>query len=167
MTQLLDDLQTLSMAEAGVLRLHREQIDLGLLIADVASAHRPVVGEASIALIVDARPGTSLDVDPIRIRQVLENVLANGVRHTHAGGNVQVQLAMGERSATIQVRDTGDGIPPDDLPHIFDRFTKSADSGGSGLGLAIARRLVEAHGGTIGAESTPGQGTVVTITLPR
>jgi two-component system sensor histidine kinase BaeS len=66
----------------------------------------------------------------------------------------------------IQVRDTGEGIPSGELPHIFDRFTKSADSGGSGLGLAITRRLVEAHGGTITAESAPGQGTTVTVTLP-
>lgn len=167
MARLLDDLQTLSMAEAGVLALHRESVDLGSLISEVTSAYRPVADEAGVRLSADVDSRTDLELDPIRIRQVLENVLSNALRHTPSGESVQVQLAMGERSATVQVRDSGEGIAADQLSHIFDRFTKAADSGGSGLGLAIARRLVEAHGGTISAESTPGQGTTVTFTLPN
>jgi two-component system sensor histidine kinase BaeS len=166
MTRLLEDLRTLSMVEAGVLALHRESVDIGMLIADVVAAHQPAAEEAGLSLSVEARAGSSLELDPIRVRQVLENVLANAIRHTPPGGSVWMELAVSERNAVIQVRDNGEGISPVDLPHIFDRFTKAADSGGSGLGLAIARRLVEAHGGTIGAESTPGEGTVVTIVLP-
>ncbi len=167
MTRLLEDLQTLSMAEAAVLPLHREPVDLGLLISDLVATYQPVAEETGITVSADVPPGLSLDVDPIRIRQVLENLIANALRHTQSGGAVRVVLSTGTESVAMRVEDTGEGIPPDELPHIFDRFTKSADSGGSGLGLAIARRLVEAHGGEITAGSTPGQGTTVTVTLPR
>ena len=166
MTRLLEDLQTLSMAEAGMLRLHLESVDIGLLVSDLAATHRPVAVEAGLAMDADAPSDLTIDVDPIRIRQVLENLIANALRHTSAGGSVRVMVTAQGDAVVIQVRDTGEGITQAELPHIFDRFTKSADSGGSGLGLAIARRLVEAHGGTITAESVPGQGTTVTITLP-
>jgi two-component system sensor histidine kinase BaeS len=167
MTRLLDDLQTLSMAEAGVLRLHREPVDMAVLITDLVAAHRPVAVDAGVSIDADVQPGLSLEVDPIRIRQVLENLIGNALRHTPSAGLVRVELSAGSDAVRIRVRDTGEGIPPQDLPHIFDRFTKSADSGGSGLGLAIARRLVEAHGGAITAESAPGHGTTVTVTVPR
>ena len=103
----------------------------------------------------------------MRIRQVLLNLLANALRHTPAEGTVAVEVQTGPQQILIRVRDTGSGIAPEDLPRIFERFQKGSDSGGSGLGLAIARKLVLAHGGTIGIESTPGQGTEVTVSLPR
>jgi two-component system sensor histidine kinase BaeS len=92
--------------------------------------------------------------------------MTNAIRHTPAGGRIELRAYLGQVNAVIEVMDNGRGIPADALPHIFDRFTKAADSGGSGLGLAIARRLVEAHGGAISATSEPGRGTTIRITLP-
>jgi two-component system sensor histidine kinase BaeS len=167
MSHLLDDLQTLSRAEAGVLTLHPESVDLGQLLDGLAIAWRSSAEEAGIALSVDAPPNVELRVDPVRIRQVLENLMTNALRHTPAGGSIAVIMESSADSVAIRVRDTGEGITAEDLPFIFDRFTKSADSGGTGLGLAIARRLVEAHSGAISAESVPGAGTTVTVVLPR
>jgi two-component system sensor histidine kinase BaeS len=105
-------------------------------------------------------------IDPVRVRQVIENLLDNALRHTPRGGAIRVEVRPEGRAVLFRVADTGKGIPPEALPHIFDRFWKSADSGGSGLGLAIARGLIEAHGGHIRADSVPGRGTVVSFTLP-
>jgi two-component system sensor histidine kinase BaeS len=108
-----------------------------------------------------------LDLDPGRTRQVLSNLVANALRYTPAGSVIHVRYRQAERQALLEVQDSGPGISADELPHVFERFYKSADSGGMGLGLAIARHLVEAHGGTIRAESAPGAGTTIRITLPR
>jgi signal transduction histidine kinase len=103
----------------------------------------------------------------VRIRQVLLNLLANALRHTPAEGDVAVRIKAQPQQVLIHVRDSGSGIAPEDLPHIFERFQKGSGSRGSGLGLAIARKLVLAHGGDIGIESAPGKGTEVTVSLPR
>ena len=167
MARLLDDLRLLSLADGGVLALHREPTDLADLAGDVVAAHRPRAEAAGVALGLRAEPGQPpAEVDPLRVRQVLENLLVNALNHTGRGGAVRVDVAQRDGTATLAVRDTGSGIPPDDLAHVFDRFWKSADSGGSGLGLAIARSLAEAHGGTIRAESVVGRGTVMTLELP-
>jgi signal transduction histidine kinase len=110
----------------------------------------------------------ALEVDPVRVGEVLANLLSNALRATPPGGSIDVsaQLADGRRGVIFTVRDTGGGIPSEDLPHVFDRFVRSADSGGAGLGLAIAKSLVEAHGGDIVAESQPGMGTVMRFELP-
>jgi two-component system sensor histidine kinase BaeS len=163
---LLDDLQTLSLAESGALVLRLEPISLAEFIADVANACRARIEAAGIVLRVTSEGDGEIYADPFRLRQVLENLVTNAVRHTPAGGTIAIEAAIGEHTARIDLRDTGAGIAPDVLPYIFDRFTKSADSGGSGLGLAIARRLVEAHGGRITAWSQPGAGTRITIALP-
>jgi two-component system OmpR family sensor kinase/two-component system sensor histidine kinase BaeS len=135
MARLLDDLQTLSTAEAGVLQLHRERLDPLSLATDAVAAFRTRAERAGVALDCAASgPVPEVDVDPVRIGEVLA--------------------------------DTGPGIDPGDLAHVFDRFVKSADSGGAGLGLAIARSLVEAHGGRITAQSVPGQGTTMRFVLP-
>lgn len=165
--RLLDDLQTLSRAEAGVLPLYHEPVLLADLLRDTVRAFQPRAGDAGVELAFvehDAVPES--EVDPMRIRQVIENLLANALRHTPAGGSVRVTLNREGDTARVTVADTGEGIPPDLVPLIFDRFVKSADSGGSGLGLAIARRLVEAHHGTISAASTVGTGTTITVHIP-
>jgi two-component system OmpR family sensor kinase/two-component system sensor histidine kinase BaeS len=109
-----------------------------------------------------------LDVDPVRIREVLTNLISNALRHTSAGGAVTVRLTSdpAARQVTVAVQDSGAGILPDILPHVFDRFYKSDESRGMGLGLAIAKNLVEAHGGQIKAQSAPGRGTTLSFTLP-
>src|SRR5262249_27525091 len=107
-----------------------------------------------------------LDVDPLRIRQVLTNLVGNAIRHSHEGAEVTVAAERRGETIAVSVRDTGPGIAPEELPRIFERFHKGAGSTGSGLGLAIARNLVMAHGGEISAQSAPGRGTAVTFTIP-
>ena len=111
-----------------------------------------------------------MEVDPLRIREVLGNLVANSLRYTPLAGKSTCAAGWmrGMRSlcAHVSVSDTGTGISPEDLPHIFDRFYKSADSRGSGLGLAICKGLVAAHGGEISAQSRPGGGTTIEFTLP-
>jgi two-component system sensor histidine kinase BaeS len=168
MSRLLEDLRTLSLAEARALRLHREGIDPADLVADVVAAYTPRAVDAGIELRgeVPQPPPPEIEADPVRLRQVLENLVANSLRHTPRGGRVRVEAALRPGAVAFSVVDTGQGIAPEQLPHIFDRFWKSADSGGSGLGLAIAKGLVEAHGGTISAESRPGRGTAMRFTVP-
>jgi signal transduction histidine kinase len=166
MARLLDDLQTLSTAEAGVLRLHRERVDPAALAQDAAAAFRSRADRAGVGLDCRAAPVPEVDVDPVRIGEVLANLLTNAIRHTPPGGSVRVVVEPASGGVAFTVSDTGPGIDARDLPHVFDRFVKSADSGGAGLGLAIARSLVEAHGGRITAESAPGQGTRMRFVLP-
>ena len=167
MARLLDDLQTLSTAEAGVLRLHRERVDPAALATDAVATFRARADRAGVALTCRAPgPVPEVDVDPVRIGEVLANLLTNAIRHTPAGGSVRVVVEPDPAGVAVAVADTGPGIDPRDLAHVFDRFVKSADSGGAGLGLAIARSLVEAHGGRITAESAPGQGTTMRFVLP-
>jgi two-component system, OmpR family, sensor histidine kinase BaeS len=167
MARLLDDLQTLSTAEAGVLRLHRERVDPAALVQDAVAAFRARADAAGVTLECRAADGVpELEVDPVRIGEVLANLLSNAVRHTPRGGSVAALVEPAPAGVSFTVSDTGTGIDPADLPHVFDRFVKSADSGGVGLGLAIARSLVQAHGGSITADSQPGRGTTIRFTLP-
>jgi signal transduction histidine kinase len=167
MARLLDDLQTLSTAEAGMLRLHREPVEPATLAQDAVAAFAARAATAGVTLGWHAAPGVpELDVDPVRVGEVLANLLANAVRHTPAGGSVEVSVEPAGDGARFTVSDTGPGIDPGDLPHVFDRFVSSADSGGVGLGLAIAKSLVTAHGGSITAESQPGAGTTMRFVLP-
>ena len=169
LSRLIDDLRTLSLSESGALELHREPTDLEVLASEVADAYRPQADEKGILLGL-AFPADLplLELDPVRIREVLDNLLTNALRHTPAGGEVRIAAASDpvRRVATVTVTDSGSGIRPEALPHIFERFYKSDGSGGSGLGLTIAKSLVTGHGGEIGAESTPGGGTTVRFTLP-
>ncbi len=167
MARLLDDLQTLSTAEAGVLRLHRERVDPAALAEDAVAAFRARAGSTGVTLGYRAAAALpELDVDPLRVGEVLANLLSNAMRHTPRGGSVEVALEPSAGGVAFTVSDTGSGIAPEDLPQVFHRFVKSADSGGAGLGLAIAKSLVEAHGGTITAESEPGRGTTMRFVLP-
>jgi signal transduction histidine kinase len=165
--RLINDLRTLTLAEAGSLVLHREPTDLGALLNDVAAGYRSQADQAGIALtltVADALP--PLDIDPARIREVVSNLVTNALRHTPRGGRVDISAELTDGQAVVTVRDTGAGIPEGQLDRIFDRFYRSPDSQGSGLGLPIARSLVEAHGGTIGATSGLSIGTTIRVTLP-
>lgn len=154
LSRLVEDLRTLSNAEAGALDLQKERVDAEELLRDAAQsfgANVDITGELPL-----------IDVDPVRIREVLLNVLSNATRH----GRTTLRAAMDGHRLVIRVIDDGPGISPDELPRIFERFHKGRDSRGSGLGLAIARKLVLAHDGTIDAASEVGKGTTVTIALP-
>lgn len=177
---IIDDLQDLSAADAGALRLHPEPVRIGELLAHVAAAHQAQADAAGVGLAVevsaDGHPAPALDADPVRLRQAIGNLVANAVRHTPAGGRVTLRAhgartAAGGDEVVVEVEDTGTGIAPEDLPHVFDRFwraekSRSRRTGGSGLGLAIVRKLVEAHGGTTAVASTVGRGSVFTLRLP-
>jgi len=167
LSRLIDDLRTVSIADAGALTLHREEIEVGRLIGDSVASFDTQATAAGVTLSVDADGAGIAMVDPIRLREVLNNVIANALRYTPRGGSVVVGASGDDQRVTVTVRDTGAGIAPDVLPHIFDRFTHAPDSPGAGLGLAIAKSLVTAHGGEISATSTLGQGTEVRFTLPR
>ncbi len=167
MSRLLDDLQLLSTAEAGVLKLYREPVAPSALVEDAVAGFRAAAQAGEVRLSSHAAPGLPpLDVDPVRIGEVLSNLLSNALRHTPPGGAVEIAAARCDEGVSLTVSDTGGGIPADEVPHIFDRFVKSGDSGGAGLGLAIAKTLVEAHAGHITVDSTPGHGTTMRVTLP-
>lgn len=167
LARLIDDLRTLSLSEAGVLRLHRESTDLARLVSEVVAGHRAAGDEAGVTVEVSAPAGLpALEIDPSRIRQVVGNLVTNALRFTPSGGRVTVDSGPDGDGAWVRVRDTGRGIPAESLPHVFDRFYRSPSSSGSGLGLPIARNLVEAHGGQITIQSPAGGGTEVRFTLP-
>ncbi len=169
MARLLDDLRTLSMAEAGVLAMHRETMDPRAVAQDAAGAFGSAASDGGVTLDVDvaADAPATIEADPVRVLEVLTNLLANAIRHTPRGGGVTVHVGhTAARGASFEVRDTGPGIAPEQLPNVFDRFVTSADAGGTGLGLAIAKRLVEAHGGTIVASTPPEGGTSVRFEIP-
>ncbi|MFL5777488.1 MAG: ATP-binding protein [Chloroflexota bacterium] len=168
LSRLVDDLRTLALSEAGSLELHREPTDVDVLVGDVAAAFGTAAATAGLTLAIDVPDDLPiLEVDPVRTREVLSNLVANALRYTPRGGTITVRgRASRDGGVRIEVADTGPGIPADLLPHVFERFTKSPESRGSGLGLALARRLVEAHGGEIGVDSSPGNGTAVWFRLP-
>jgi signal transduction histidine kinase len=176
--RLVDDLRLLTLAEAGQLPLDLQVLDVLQLLADVRDAFACQASEAGIALTMEvAEPLPPLIGDPQRLGQVLGNLVTNALRHTPAGGEITLgaELAPGQEGHSqlqLWIADTGEGIPSEDLPRIFDRFWRGDPSrshgagGGSGLGLAIAKSLVEAHGGRIWAKSQSGEGTTVYCLFP-
>jgi two-component system sensor histidine kinase BaeS len=167
LTRLVEDLRTLALSEGGSLSLHREPTDLAILATDVAAAFESAAENAGLRIQVDVRDSVPLlDIDPIRIREVLSNLAGNGIRHTPPGGTIGITGRIDGDVVELVVADTGSGIEPELLDHVFERFSRSATTGGSGLGLAIARGLVELHGGTIAAANAPGGGTRITVRLP-
>ncbi|MFF9652336.1 sensor histidine kinase [Streptomyces sp. NPDC014622] len=176
---IIDDLQDLAAADAGVLRLHPEPVCIEDVLEQVAVAHQGRAETAGVVLTVrdtaaDAPvPVPGLMADPVRLRQAIGNLVSNAVRHTPEGGRVTLHAYMSDSAdqVVVDVTDTGSGIAAGDLPHVFDRFWRAEKSrnrrtGGSGLGLAIVRKLVEAHGGSVDAASVEGQGSVFTLRLP-
>ena len=167
MERLIDDLRTVALSEAGTLQLHREPTDIDVLVDEVVRSFQGAAGTTEVTVTAEVPADLPiLDVDPVRIREVLANLVANGVRHTPSGGTVVVRGEVAGERLFLRVADTGPGIDPALLPHVFDRFVKGAGSSGSGLGLAIARHLVAAHGGELEVESTGSTGTTFRVTLP-
>ena len=170
LSRLVEDLRTLALAESGALRLKREPTNLAELIRDTVSNFEAQTREKEITISTSLGESEDVNIDPQRVREVLTNLLSNALRYTPRGGEVNVSVTESssgtERAITISVEDNGPGIESGDLPHIFDRFYKSSDSGGMGLGLSIAKYLAEAHGGRIWADSAVGQGTKISFTLP-
>ncbi|MGW3115552.1 sensor histidine kinase [Streptomyces sp. NPDC001107] len=169
--RIIDDLQDLAAADAGTLRLHREPVRADELLDQVAAAHRVAADAAGVTVRTEDDGTAWLDADPVRMRQALGNLVSNALRHTPADGTVTLAARRDGDEVVFTVTDTGTGIAPEDLPHVFDRFwrgekSRSRRTGGSGLGLPIVRHLVAAHGGTAVAECEPGAGAVFTLRLP-
>lgn len=167
LSELVEDLRTLTLAETGHLPLEKEEVDLGELVRGVADAVRPVAAEEEVEIALEVEDGLWAKVDPRRIRQVLGNLLSNALRFSPPGSTITVSARRKGPEIWVSVQDQGPGIPPEDLPHIFERFykaDKSRSEGGSGLGLAIAKEIVQAHGGRIWAENQGG--ACFTFTLP-
>jgi signal transduction histidine kinase len=165
--RLVEDLRTLVLTDAGNLVLNKERTDLGPLVHDAVESFRSQAESAGVTLTAEtAGDLPAVEVDPSRIRQVVGNLVSNAIRHTPAGGSVKVGLSGAGGRVTITVGDTGEGIPPDLRPHVFERFVKGPSSTGSGLGLAIAHDIVEAHGGALEIEPSTGPGTTLKLTLP-
>jgi len=168
LARLAEDLRTFTLAESLELKLTKTPTDLAEIAQEAIATFQAQAEAAGVTLQHLAEPGLPpADVDPERVRQVLNNLLTNALRYTPTGGTVRVRCSRGEaEDIVLSVEDTGAGIPAEELPQIFDRFYKSKDSRGTGLGLAIAKSLVRAHGGEISAHSAPGEGTTIRFTLP-
>jgi signal transduction histidine kinase len=168
MSELVEDLRILALAERGGLPIRREIVDLPQLAGEILGTFRSQATAQAITLRMDCEDALpQVELDPLRIGQVLSNLLLNALSHTPQDGEIVLNVKKHEKDQIqIRVIDSGAGIAAEDLPHVFERFYKSQSSEGSGLGLAIVKSLVEAHGGQISAESTVGSGTTMTITLP-
>ncbi len=173
LNRLIDDVRDVSLGDVGQLHLAWGAVDVAALVEEVGDLFGPLAQLEQLDLACRADPGLSpIDGDAGRLRQVLVNLVANAVRYTPAGGRVEVAArAAADGTVTIAVEDTGRGIAPHDVPHVFRRFyradtSRSRQTGGTGLGLAVADRLVQAHGGHIAVKSQLGRGTVFTVTLP-
>jgi heavy metal sensor kinase len=168
---LINDLLTLARADEGQMLLERKPVRLDLLAADVAASTELLAEERDITVEVDTREPVLVLGDEVRLIQVILNLLQNALTYTNAGGKVSLIVKAGDKNALLTVRDTGIGIAPEHLEHIFERFyradaARSRADGGSGLGLAIVDWIVRAHKGTISVESQVGEGTTFTISLP-
>jgi signal transduction histidine kinase len=168
LSRLIEDLRTLALSDAGALQLQKEPTDVVSLVQDVVRSMRTEATRTSVVVHLTTPAETVvLDLDALRIREVLTNLLSNALRHTPAGRDVTVSLSNTNEGALITVSDTGEGMPPEEVARIFNRFYKGSESRGSGLGLTIARGIVTAHGGEITASSQIEKGTTITVKLPR
>ncbi|MDC2949530.1 sensor histidine kinase [Streptomyces heilongjiangensis] len=168
---IIDDLQVLAAADAGSLRLNPRRLSLRELAEQSVSAHQTAAQAGRVTLTGHFTDDLTIEGDPVRLRQVLGNLLSNAIRHTPPHGSVTVSAHRVEGGVDLHVADTGSGIQPADLPRVFDRFwraeqSRSRNTGGSGLGLPIVRHLVHAHGGEVSVTSRPGRETVFTVRLP-
>jgi signal transduction histidine kinase len=171
LARITDDLLVLARGDAGRLDLHVEETDLGQLVGRSAGLAAPRMAAARVTCRADVPPGTRARVDPDRIRQAVDNLLANAVRFSPAGSVIVIAARKDGPDLRIEVRDQGPGFPDDFLPHAFERFrrpdtARSRDDGGAGLGLAIVQAICAAHGGRATISNVPGGGAVVTLWLP-
>jgi signal transduction histidine kinase len=173
LTHLVGELRELSMAEARQLTLNRKPLDLVVVLGQIAISFQPAADQHHIAIQVDAPQSVWIEADDERLQQVMNNVMDNALRHTPSGGQIRLAVQAVDGKAVLTVSDTGSGIAPEHLPHVFDRFyradrSRSRQTGGSGLGLAIVKAIVELHGGTITAHSpsVAGVGTTIRIVWP-
>jgi signal transduction histidine kinase len=172
LTRLVDDLQELTLADAGELKLVRQPEDISQLIAQSVTAIRTKINSKGLKISSEVQEGLPLvNIDYYRIGQVLHNLLENAYKHTASGGKIIVTARRENNMVKISVNDTGEGISAEDLPNMFERFyrvdkSRARTAGGSGLGLTIVKRLVEAHGGSAGVQSELGKGSSFTFTLP-
>lgn len=172
LSRLVNELQELSLAEAGELKLVYQAEDIANLVKQAVTPWQPQVTARELSLSVELPDDLPLvNIDWQRVNQVLHNILENAVAHTPKGGTINVAASQKGKWVEVSVSDTGEGIPAEDLPHIFERFyrvdkSRARATGGSGLGLTIAKRLIEAHGGTITVQSKLGEGSRFSFTLP-
>jgi signal transduction histidine kinase len=159
--------------DADQIRLQTEKTPLTPFLCGIVDFWQTMASEEDRCLTLNAPDSLpEAEFDPHRMRQVLGNLIDNAIRHTKPGGNIELAARADASGVTFRVSDDGEGIAPEDLPHVFDRFYRAdparrRSDTGSGLGLSISRRLVEMHGGTITVKSAPGQGTTFTITLSQ
>ena len=165
--RLVDDIHTLALADAGRLTLHYEPTSARALVEDAVAGHAALAERRGIILSTEVAGDVDLEVDPTRIRQVLDNLLANAVRHSPDGGRIRALAEGVAGEVRFTVTDAGPGIPAERLPHLFERSGVPADARRSGLGLTIARDLVVAHGGAIRAWNEPAGGAAVRFAVPR
>jgi len=171
LVKLVDDLLDLSLLESKRVTLDPKPVDVGGLVTHTVDKLRPIAAHSQLTLVQSAPPGIVVFADADRLEQVLTNLVDNALKYTPPGGRVEVQVAAVNGEVEVVVNDTGKGIRPEDLPHVFERFYRSdrsrtRGSGGTGLGLAIAKHIVEAHGGRISVSSRPNEGTTFTVTIP-
>jgi heavy metal sensor kinase len=171
LARLTDQLLTLCREDAVKTPLVRQPVDLPRLVNTVVETMQPLAQVKNLSIDTKATGPLCIQADETRLRQVFYNLLDNAIKYTPEGGQIEIQLAQRDRTAVISFRDTGVGIPPEHLPHVFDRFyrvdkVRSREQGGTGLGLSIVQSIVTAHGGRIEMTSSPGQGTICTVTLP-
>jgi signal transduction histidine kinase len=172
LTRLVEDLRTLALAEAGQLHLEKRAIDLKALILSTLASFEAQAAAQQVMLRAEIAPDLpAVELDPDRMQQTIGILISNALRYTPRQGSITVTAKTDRARVAIEVADTGSGIAPEDLPHVFDRFyradkSRTRESGGSGLGLAIAKSLVEAHGGGIEARDEAGTGTSMIIHLP-
>ena len=167
---MLNTLMDISEAESGALQLRREPVRLADIVARAVDLYRDVADAKGVALIIDVPDDCVVTADRTRLEQVAVNLLDNAVKYTPAGGRVEVRAVADGSTAKLIVRDTGQGIPADELSRIFDRLFRgdsSRTARGLGLGLSLVKAIVEAHGGTVVAASEPGHGATFTVSLPR
>ncbi len=171
MSQLVDELLLLSRLDAKQLKLEKQTIDVTALVAEIQRQFEPLTNARQVSFLNQAAVGTVL-ADLTRLRQVLIILLDNALRHTPSGGVITVQSIVEGRNLRIVVKDNGEGIAQEHLPHVFDRFyqadsNRNKDQNGTGLGLSIAKSLIEFQDGHIDIDSQPGKGTSISVTLPK
>lgn len=172
LSELIDDLFQLTQMEAGGLALDYEPSSLVDLLSDTLESFTELAHQRGIEITASVSPGIEIVyMDARRIGRVLNNLVSNAIHHTASGGSIRITAERVNGMLTVRVADSGEGIAPGDLPHIFDRFyrgdkSRSRKTGGSGLGLTISRGIIESHGGEISVESHPGKGSIFTFTLP-